>query len=576
MNSNVTSKLTRSIIVPVLFLLTLGGCGILDDSPGIETLEPTLLSLKAEARYLNFPVTDSDPEVRLKVSAGGEVIDEFDIHLAQAEPDYYVFLDLAPYQGELVHVDIPALPKDSNGPNLISVSDQITGAENLYREPLRQQVHFSSRRGWNNDPNGLVYLDGEYHLYYQHNPYGWPWGNMHWGHAVSSDLVHWEELPIAIYPKTYGDWAFSGSAVIDTENLSGFQSGENPVLVAAYTSTGRGEVIAFSNDRGRTFTEYGGNPVIEHQGRDPKVIWFEPGKHWVAAVYHEEDEKQWIAFYTSPDLKTWSFESKIEGFYECPELFEIEIQETGESKWVLYGADGAYMIGSFDGREFISETGKIPFHHGNIFYASQTFNNIPDEDGRRIQIAWGRTDSPGMPFNQCMLFPVALSLKKTEGGLRLTPSPVREIEKLHLDPLNIPAQRLDPGYYNSPRFLGQTLHLRAAWDQGKENEVIVTIAGFPLKIDTGGDSVSFGEHSAPLPDSGGEIELNLIVDRLSLEVFVNQGEVYMPLYLDPKTRTAEYSMSVEGKAIELKTLTVWPLASIWEKGKGPGAGPALR
>jgi len=564
MNTKITSKLTRAIIVPVLFLLTLGGCGILDDSPGTETFEPTLLSLKAEARYLNLPVTDSDPEVRLKVSAEGEVIDEFNIHLAQSDPDYFVFLDLAPYQGELVHVDIPALPKDSNGPSLISVSDQITGAENLYQEPLRQQVHFSSRRGWNNDPNGLVYLDGEYHLYYQHNPYGWPWGNMHWGHAVSSDLVHWEELPIAIYPKTYGDWAFSGSAVIDTENLSGFQSGENPVLVAAYTSTGRGEVIAFSNDRGRTFTEYEGNPVIEHQGRDPKVIWFEPEKHWVAAVYHEEDEKQWIAFYTSPDLKKWSYQSKIEGFYECPELFEIEIQGSRESRWVLYGADGAYMIGDFNGQEFIPETGKIPFQYGDIFYASQTYNNIPDEDGRRIQIAWGRTDAPGMPFNQCMLFPVALNLQNTSAGLRLTALPVKEIEKLHLAPIDIPSQRMEPGYYSSPRFLGDTLHLQAAWDQGEESEVILTIAGFPLKIDTGSDAVSFGENSAPLPDSGGKIELDLIVDRLSLEVFVNQGEVYMPLYLDPEARTAEYAMSIGGRAIELEHLTVWPLASIWE------------
>ncbi len=558
-----TSKTTLSIVISILLFLSLPGCTLFTGREESGNVEPTLISLRASARYLNFPVTDAAPEVRIRVTAGSKLVDEFDIHLSEEDPEYYVFLDVQPYRGELIRIDIPELPVHSKGPELITVSEQVRGSEDLYREPLRQQVHFSSRRGWNNDPNGLVYLDGEYHLFYQHNPYGWGWGNMHWGHAVSSDLVHWEELPVAIYPAEYGDWAFSGSAVIDHENLSGFQSGEDPVMVAAYTSTGRGETIAYSNDRGRTFTEYAGNPVIEHQGRDPKLTWYAPGKKWVAAVYHEEDEKQLIAFYTSPDLKDWSFQSMIEGFYECPELFEIPVEGTEETRWVLYGADGAYMIGAFNGREFIPESEKITFHHGDIFYASQTFNNIPAEDGRRIQIAWGRTDSPGMPFNQCMLFPVSLALRETSEGLRLMPSPVEELDKLHREPLSVPAQRLEPGYYQSPAPLGDSLHLRAAWEQGTDSEVILTIAGFPLSISTSTGTVSFGENRAPLRDRGGSISLEIIVDRLSLEVFVNGGEVYMPLYLDPEKRSTEYALSIQGDMLQLKELTAWPLESVW-------------
>src|SRR6185295_14840190 len=162
-------------------------------------------------------------------------------------------------------------------------------------------------------------------------PYGWNWGNMHWGHAVSRDLVHWEELPIALYPRKFGDWAFSGSAVVDQRNTSGWKQGRNDLLVAAFTSTGRGECIIYSNDRGRTWTEHEGNPVVKHQGRDPKLVWDAPSRRWVMALYDEFEKKQWITFHTSSDLKRWEFASRIEGFYECPDLFELPLKNT--SKW---------------------------------------------------------------------------------------------------------------------------------------------------------------------------------------------------------------------------------------------------
>ena len=286
---------------------------------------PAARELVLDKRFLNLPVRHRAPKQRVKLLVEGQVAREFEIELALGEPDFWVFLDLAPFQGKRALLQADALPADSAALSAIELSDQIKGAENLYHEALRPQFHFSSRRGWNNDPNGLVYYQGEYHLFYQHNPYGWDWGSMHWGHAVSPDMVHWQELPIALYPRQFGDWVFSGSAVVDRANTAGFQTGKEAPLVAAFTSTGRGECIVFSNDRGRTWTEFSGNPVVRHQGRDPRLLWHRPTKRWVMAVYDELDGKRWIAFYTSPDLKQWKFESRIEGFYECPDLFELPV-----------------------------------------------------------------------------------------------------------------------------------------------------------------------------------------------------------------------------------------------------------
>ncbi len=227
-------------------------------------------------RYLHLPVKNGVKRVKMKVTAGEKTVDEFDIELAPDTPDFWVFLDLKKYHGQQATVSVDRLPADSRGLASARMSDELPGADHIYHEKYRPQFHFSPIVGWNNDPNGLVYYRGEWHLYFQHNPYGWNWGNMHWGHAVSKDLVHWKQLPIAIYPHAYGDWVFSGGTVVDQDNTAGFKSGNEDVIVASYTSTGRGEAIAYSNDRGRTFTDYEGNPVVKHDGRDPKIIWYAP------------------------------------------------------------------------------------------------------------------------------------------------------------------------------------------------------------------------------------------------------------------------------------------------------------
>ena len=243
---------------------------------------PRSRELTISSRYLQLPVRTGQPKKVMKLIVDDAVVREFDIELAERDPQFWAVVDVAQWKGKLLRMEASSAALDQ-----VEQVDVPKSGD----ETQRPAFHFTSRRGWLNDPNGLVYAQGEWHLYYQHNPYGWAWGNMHWGHAVSKDLLHWEELPIAIYPRKYGDWAFSGSAVVDKDNTSGWKTGTDDLLVGAYTSTGRGECIVYSNDRGRTWTEHAGNPVVKHAGRDPRLLWHAASRQWVTspAMRRERD-----------------------------------------------------------------------------------------------------------------------------------------------------------------------------------------------------------------------------------------------------------------------------------------------
>ena len=518
-------------------------------------------------QYLNLPVKNGAAKRRMSVVIDGKIVREFEIELAEGEPDFWAFLDISQFRGKQATLRVDASGRNAKGLASIVQSEEIEGAENLYREKHRQQFHFSSRRGWNNDSNGLVFYEGEYHLYYQHNPYGWNWGNMHWGHAVSTDLVHWTELPIAIYPHQYGDWVFSGSAVVDWNNTAGFQKGAEPPIVAAYTSTGRGECVAYSNDRGRTFTDYEGNPVVKHRGRDPKVIWYKPGRHWVMALYSEIGDKRTIAFYTSPDLKNWQYRSHIDGFFECPEIFELPVDgDKDDTRWVVYAADGNYRIGAFDGKTFTPETDKLQGNHGNCFYASQTYSDIPPEDGRRIQIAWGRIPTPGMPFNQCMLFPCVLTLRTTDEGIRMFAEPIQEIELLHAREHHWRNVTLKPKNDLLDTLSGDLFHLDCVFETRGTERVGFVIRGTEVVYDAGKQQLSCLDKSAPLQPRDGQIRLEILVDRTSIELFANDGRVYMPIGVIDADDNRSLQVFGQGQDPKLASLAVYELDSVWHSG----------
>ncbi|MCP4257988.1 MAG: DUF4980 domain-containing protein [Planctomycetes bacterium] len=526
-------------------------------------------------KYLNFPVKNGAEKRFINLIVNGKVVRDFDIELAPDEPDFWVFLDISEFRKQKAVLRIDKFePDKSKGFDSIYQADTFRGRKNLYREKLRPQFHFTSRRGWNNDSNGLVYYDGEYHLFYQHNPYGWKWGNMTWGHAISEDIIHWNELSDAIHPDHLGT-IFSGSAVIDVNNTAGFQTGNEKVIVCVYTSAGGSnsmskgqpftQSIAYSNDRGRTWKVYEKNPIIGHingSNRDPKVIWHVPTRQWVMALYLD---KKIMGFFTSDNLKSWEFQSKIECFHECPELFELPVDgDENNKKWILYGGSGEYLIGDFDGKQFKSQTDQIPFHYGNCFYASQTFNNIPKEDGRRIQIAWGRVAMPGMPFNQMMLFPVTLRLQTTEDGPRMFAEPIREIEKIQRRKRQWKNKILKPGDNLLSKISGELLHIQAELKVDDDvEETGFVIRDVPVVYNVQKQQLSCQKKKAPLKPVDGKIRLEILVDRTSIEIFGNNGRMYMPMGVILAENSKSLEIFTKGGNTEVESLIVHKLGSVW-------------
>lgn len=531
---------------------------------GTVRLEPADVTREftVSKRYLWLPVKNGAPKRRMKFLVDGVVVREFEIEYATdaGTADFQVFSDVAEFSGKQLTVEC-RLPGGSASLDAVVASDSMPGAGGLYQEALRPRFHFTSRRGWHNDPNGLVFFAGEYHLFYQHNPFGIEWGNMHWGHAVSPDLFHWKELPTAIYPPRFGDWAFSGSALVDWQNTSGFGKDDQPPMIAAWTSTGRGECIAYSNDRGRTWHEYEGNPVVRHRGRDPKVIWDQARDRWVMAVYDEDDGSRDIVFHTSPNLRDWTQRGRIKGYFECPDLFELPVQgKEGESRWILYAADGEYAIGDFDGAQFHPESGKHPLWHGN-FYAAQSYSDAPD--GRRIQIGWGRGITfPGMPFNQQMTVPVELTLRETSNGLRMFAQPVKELAGLEGEVRRWDTIELKPGNRTLDGVKLDAHRIRVELEAGSATRIGLLIRGEPLVWEPSAHRLSCGDLSVPVPNDG-TLRLDVLVDRGSVEAFVNDGAVAISkgFHFDPAKRSLEPALSGEGG--RLKNLRVTPLPSVW-------------
>jgi fructan beta-fructosidase len=530
-------------------------------------------TMRFTKRYLNLPVKHGAARRRMDVLIDGKIARQFEIELADDEPGYWVFLDIAEFRGKQATLRVNSLGRKSRAFELIYQDDAIKEAKTFYREKNRQQFHFSSRRGWNNDTNGMVYYDGEFHMFWQHNPYGWNWGNMTWGHTVSKDMVHWKELGDAIHPDHLGT-IFSGSAVVDEKNTAGWQTGDEKVIVCVYTSAGgtnywsRGvpftQSLAYSNDRGRTWTVDEGNPVVGHingSNRDPKVIWHEPTGRWVMVLYLDDRR---MGFLSSSDLKSWTKHSELKCFHECPELFKLLVDgDKDNTRWILYGAAGDYLVGAFDGKEFKPEGKAVRFQYGNCFYASQTFNNMPKNDGRRIQMAWGRIATPGMPFNQCILFPVVLTLRTTDEGIRMFAEPVREIENIRRSKHKFGKMAVKAGEKQLPRLSGELFHIKGRFLVGDAKEFGFVIRGTRVAYDVGTVQISCRGKKAVLKPVDGKIEMELLVDRNSIEIFANGGRIYMPIGGILPEDDKSIKLFSEDGTTRLEKLDVWELNSIW-------------
>jgi fructan beta-fructosidase len=450
-----------------------------------------------------------------------------------------------------------------------------------YDQLMRPQFHFSSKKNWINDPNGLVWHEGEYHLFFQHNPEGWPWGNMTWGHAVSPDLVHWKQIQHAILPDELGT-IYSGSAVIDHANSAGFQDGEEKAMVAAYTYAVRcvepkkpyTQAIAYSTDRGRTFIKYEGNPVIDNitgsGDRDPKVFWYEPGGHWVMVLYL--DDYDTLGIFSSANLKEWKLESQIGKFHECPELFELPVdpsssgdsdETSGDAKntrWVIYGANYEYYIGSFDGKTFTPDhESKYAYRYGSA-YASQTFTDEPR--GRRVQIGWGQVEMKEMPFNQMMTFPVELSLRTTDDGVRLFAEPVDELDKLRdakqVEENDVAVSAEAPLEVKTS---GDLFEVKLDIELGTAEKVGLEFADVKVVYDVGEAKLN----DAPLKPVDGVVTMQILIDRSSIEVFANGGRAYLFNGIEAAGAVEAMKVTATGGEAKVVSLVVTSLKSAWQQ-----------
>jgi fructan beta-fructosidase len=521
--------------------------------------------IKINKRYLNLPISQKQARANMKFEIAGKQERIFKIRLAKDEPEYWVFCDVSALKGKTIKISYDG---DGSGLDKIYQNDEIEGQKTIYKEKNRPQFHFTSKRGWINDPNGLIFYEGEYHLFYQHNPYEKEWENMSWGHAVSKDMIHWEELPTALNPDNIGTM-FSGSAVIDYNNTAGFNKGSTPAMVATYTAfTDEKQVqcVAYSLDRGRTWTKYSKNPIIDSKAkwnsndtRDPRVFWYKPGNHWVLAL----NERDGHSIYNSKNLKDWTFESHITGFWECPDLFELPVDgDKSKTKWVMYGASNTYMIGAFDGKKFTPESGKHYYVTGTI-YAAQTFTNIPESDGRRIQIGWGKVSHPDMPFNGMMLLPTELKLKTTKDGIRLFSEPIKEAGQLFENAgewNNLSAkdanEKLSSFSNNDKIRIKTQIKLSHATSAG------LNLFGQKLLDYDMNFNLVNGVFYSPEDMTSMEISADIYIDRTSIEVFIDGGAYSYSMERRPDTKNTE-GFHFWGNNIEVKELKVYAVKSIW-------------
>ncbi len=491
----------------------------------------------------------------------------------------------------------------------------------LYRESFRPQFHFSPARNLMNDPNGLVYYDGEYHLFFQCNPDGldWAWQKLHWGHAISTDLVHWREYPLALRPNPVGS-ILSGSVVVDASNTSGFKAGPNDLLVAIFTSGSEGNTqhqwdafqqqsIAFSNDTGRTWTHYDGNPVIPNPGladfRDPKVFWHVLGQKWILVLAAGER----VQFYESHNLKVWTQvgEFGVEagahgGAWECPDLFPLAVDGGPITRWVLSvsvqrggklpRSATQYFVGSFDGRTFINDNPPgltLWLDHGPDNYAGVTWSNIPPDDGRRIFIGWmnGANGGPTWPWRGAMTVPRELTLRTIGGEFRLTQNPVRELAGLRGLPSEWRDQAVTPDHNLLARLNGKQYEIVAEFQldnagatqfgfklrvgNGQGIVIAYDLGSSTLTLDRGpaGDA-TFGAKSEPgkpfmdeavLVDCGETLHMQIFVDWSSVEVFANGGQAAITDCIFPDEDSVGLELYAIGGEVRLNALAFYPLSS---------------
>lgn len=584
---------------------------VADKATGVEVdhlgVSNTLVRVTGEGKYLLLPVQEANDDARINVLVDGNVVETIRVRLAKSKIDYSVPYDLSPYKGKNVILDIVTSQGRSSvreakddacwkGIRLVDAFDTAN------REKYRPAYHHTPLYGWMNDPNGMFYKDGKWHLYYQYNPYGSKWQNLSWGHSESADLVNWEHKPVAVKPDGLG-MIFSGSCVVDKANTAGF--GENAV-VAMYTSADVSQMqsVASSTDGGITFATYPYNPVItlESEARDPNMFWNEVTGEWNLALAHALDHE--MLFFTSSDLKRWTLQSSFgkglgcqDGVWECPDLFKLKVDGSGEEKWMLIcsinpggpfgGSATQYFIGDFDGKTFTPDRdadGSVPtkwMDYGKDHYATVSWSNAPD--GRRTVIGWMSNwqyaaEVPTQQFRSANTLPREVGLFKAgDGRIYASTVPSPEVDALrgkvvkHVSKMSAgrKAKRfalpeLCEITLDAASRRGGNVILTLGNDKGEKVVMTYYAANGTLSFDRRESGITDFSQDFPAVTTAstftadGKLGLRIFVDRSSIEVFGKDGRFAMTNLVFPRTPYTSLTVSSD-RAAQITSLNIYEI-----------------
>ena len=566
--------------------------------------EQNIVFVKGAKKYLLLPIQDNAPEGKICIVVDNQQQGVVaNVRLARDQVDYYIPFDLSAYEGKDISIDVQGMPESSLCWEKMNLTDTF---DMTNHEKFRPVYHHTPAYGWMNDPNGMFYKDGVYHLYFQHNPYGSTWGNMTWGHSTTTDLVNWNYEGLAIKPDAWGA-VFSGSAVVDYDNTAGF--GKNAV-VAFYTSAKsspwgdtQSQSMAYSLDNGKTFVKYAYNPIVtssKRDFRDPKVFWYAPDKHWVMILAGGQE----MDIYSSKNLKDWKYESSFGakqgahgGVWECPDLVELPVEGTKEKKWVLicninpggpFGGNAAqYFVGTFDGKKFVNEspTQTKWMDWGKDHYATVTFSNAPG--GRCIALGWMsnwqyQTVLPTLQYRGSNTIARDLTLYRQDGELLLRCTPSPEIEKARMQKVSVPSFKVSDSYDLASLLEGNDgayeidmtiknsgaskIMFTLSNDKGEKVNMYYDIMRKQFVMDRSESgkvdfSVDFPAVTvAPVYDTD-NIRLRLFVDRTSIEAFGEGGKFVMTNQVFPTEPYNKMSfVSVRGN-FTVKSMDVYKLGN---------------
>jgi sucrose-6-phosphate hydrolase SacC (GH32 family) len=604
-------RITATIATLLLWTATLGAQALPDTARiRVEHLGETntLVRVEGQAHYLLMPVQESIEDARVDVVVDGQVERTIYVRLAMTKVDYQVPFDLTPYRGHNLLLNVVTQQSrtsirdskyDACWKNL-TLSDTF---DTTNREHYRPAYHHTPLYGWMNDPNGMVYLGGTWHLYYQSNPYGSKWQNMTWGHSTSTDLLHWQHQPLALEPDGLGA-IFSGSSVLDPRGTAGF--GEE-AIVTLYTSAGESQMqsLAHSRDGGQTFEKFAGNPVItlDSEARDPNMFWYAPTSEWILLLAHAQEHEMLI--FASPDLQHWTLRSSFgkglgaqDGVWECPDMFELPLPGTDRTKWVLLcninpggsfgGSATQYFVGDFDGTTFTPDRnakGKVPtkwMDYGKDHYATVTFSDAPD--ARRVALGWMSNwqyaaEVPTRQFRSANTLPRDLSLfTAADGQVYLASTPSPEVERLRAPQHTTKTAEVNltkkPQHFKLPTandgiceiLLEVSGSVTATLSNAEGERCVIT-------YDEADHAVSFDRRKsgltdfsqdfpavtvAPVRDGEARQLIHLYVDRSSIEAFGTEGRWVMTNLVFPTTPYTQLSLSASGHGC-VHSLTIYPL-----------------